>query len=134
MLSRYNQEEVGKLALRLTVGILMLFHGYSKIMNPGSLDWIGGTLTAYGLPTVLAYGVYIGEVLAPLMIIIGFRARVGGWLIFINMVFALFLAHSGEFLSLSEHGGWALELQGFYLVGGLVVALIGSGHFALRPD
>jgi len=134
MLSRYNQEEVGKLALRLTVGILMLFHGYSKIMNPGSLDWIGGTLTAYGLPTVLAYGVYIGEVLAPLMIIIGFRARVGGWLIFINMVFALFLAHSGEFLGLSEHGGWALELQGFYLVGGLVVALIGSGHFALKPD
>ena len=134
MLSRYNQEEMGKLALRMTVGILILFHGYSKIMNLGSLDWIGGTLSAYGLPTVLAYGVYVGEVLAPLMIIIGFRARLGGWLIFINMVFALFLAHTDEFLSLSEHGGWALELQGFYLVGGLVVALIGSGHFAFKPD
>jgi len=134
MLSKYNQEELGKLILRLSLGILMLFHGYSKVMNPGSLDWIGGTLTAYGLPSVLAYGVYVGEVLAPAMIIIGLYCRAGGWLIFINMIFALFLAHSGEFLSVSEHGGWALELQGFYLVGGLVVALIGSGYFALKPD
>lgn len=134
MLSKYNQEEMGKLVLRLSLGILMLFHGYSKIANPGSLDWIGGTLTAYSLPTILAYGVYVGEVLAPLMIIIGFYTRLGGWLIVINMIFALGLAHSGELFSLSEQGAWAVELQGFYLMCGLVVALLGSGHFAVRPD
>ena len=134
MLSKYNQEEIGKLILRLTVGVLMLFHGYSKIANPGSLDWIGGTLSAYHLPSVLAYGVYVGEILAPLMVIIGFRARLGGWLMFINMLFALFLAHSGELLSLSEHGAPAVELQIFYLLGGLTVALLGSGTFAARPD
>jgi putative oxidoreductase len=33
-----------------------------------------------------------------------------------------------------EHGGWALELQGFYLLGGLVVAMFGSGKLAFRPD
>jgi putative oxidoreductase len=134
VLSKYNQEELGKLVLRLTVGVLLLFHGYSKIANPGSLEWIGGTLTTYHLPTLLAYGVYVGEVLAPLMVIIGFRARLGGWLIFVNMVFAIALAHSNELFSLSEHGAWALELQGFYLFGGLVIALLGSGHFAVRPD
>lgn len=134
MLSKYNQEELGKLVLRLSVGLLMLFHGYSKIINPGSLEWIGGTLTAYNLPALLAYGVYVGEVLAPLMVIIGYRTRLGGWLIAVNMLFALVLAHSGELLSLSEHGGWAVELQGFYLMGGLVIALIGSGHLAVRPD
>lgn len=134
MLSKYNQEELGKLVLRLCVGVLMLFHGYSKIGNPGSLDWIGGTLSAYHLPSVLAYGVYVGEILAPLMIIIGFRARLGGWLIFVNMIFALFLAHQGDLLSLSEHGAWAVELQGFYLFCGLAVALLGSGALAVRPD
>ncbi len=134
MLSRYNQDEMGKLALRLTVGILLLFHGYAKLMNPGSLEWIAGSLGAYGLPGALAYGVYVGEVLAPLMIIIGYRARLGGWLVFINMSFALALAHAAELLTLSEHGGWALELQGLYLVGGLVIALIGSGNFAVKPD
>ena len=134
MLSKYNSEELGKLVLRLTVGVLMLFHGYSKVANPGSLDWIGGTLTAYHLPGILAYGVYVGEILAPLMIVIGLRARWGGWLIFINMIFALFLAHSGELFSLSEHGAPAVELQIFYLLGGLAVALLGSGTFAARPD
>lgn len=134
MVDRHDSEEFGKLLLRLGVGILMLFHGYSKLMNPGSLDWIGGTLAGNGLPSVLAYGVYVGEVLAPLMVIVGLYARLGGWLLVVNMLFAIGLAHSGELLSLGEHGGWALELQGFYLLGGLVVALIGSGKFALRPD
>jgi len=134
MLSKYNPEELGKLVLRLSVGILMLFHGYAKIANPGSLEWIGGTLTAYHLPGILAYGVYVGEVLAPLMIIIGYRTRLGGLLIAVNMLFALGLAHSGELLSLSEHGAWAVELQGFYLMGGIVIALIGGGQLAVRPD
>lgn len=134
MVSQYNMEELGKLLLRLTLAVLMLFHGYSKLANPGSLEWIGGTLTAYGLPTVLAYGVYVGEILAPLMLILGVYARLGGWLIVVNMIFALFLAHSSELLSLSEHGAPAVELQIFYLMGGLVVALIGSGTLAVRPD
>ena len=134
MVSKYNPEELGKLVLRLSVGILMLFHGYSKIANPGSLEWIGGTLTAYHLPSILAYGVYVGEVLAPLMVIVGYRARLGGLLIAVNMLFALGLAHSGELLSLSEHGAWAVELQGFYLMGGIVIALIGGGQLAVRPD
>lgn len=134
MVSKYNQQELGKLVLRLTVGILMLFHGYSKIANPGSLEWIGSTLTGYHLPGILAYGVYVGEVLAPLMIIIGYRTRLGGWLIAVNMVFALGLAHSSELLSLTEQGAWAVELQGFYLMGGIVIALIGGGQLAVRPD
>ena len=134
MIDRHDKEEFGKLLLRLGVGSLMLFHGYSKLMNPGSLDWIGGTLAGNGLPSVLAYGVYVGEVLAPLMIIVGLYARLGGWLVVVNMLFALGLAHSGEFLSLGEHGGWALEVQGFYLLGGLVVAMLGSGKFAFRAD
>jgi putative oxidoreductase len=68
------------------------------------------------------------------MMVVGVYARLGGWLVFVNMVFALWLAHSGELLSIGQHGGWAVELQGFYLMGGLVVALIGSGSLALRPD
>jgi putative oxidoreductase len=134
MIDRHDSEEFGKLLLRLGVGILMLFHGYSKLMNPGTLDWIGGTLAGNGLPSALAYGVYVGEVLAPLMIIVGLYARLGGWLIVVNMLFALGLSHSGELLSVGEHGGWALELQGFYLLGGLIVAMLGSGKLAFRPD
>ena len=65
----------GKLIVRLSVGCLMLFHGVAKIMHPGSLDFISGMLASNNLPGVLAYGVYIGEVIAPLMVIVGYQAH-----------------------------------------------------------
>jgi putative oxidoreductase len=126
--------DAGRLILRFCVGGLMLFHGLAKIMHPGSLDFIGGMLGANGLPAMLAYGVYIGEVLAPLMVIVGYQARIGGLLIVINMVLAIFLAHSGDFFSLTEHGGWAVELQMFYLLSALSVVFLGSGKLAIKQD
>lgn len=127
-------EDTGKLILRLSVGGMMLFHGVAKIMHPGSLDFIGGMLAGYGIPSILAYGVYVGEVLAPLMVIAGYKARIGGLLIAINMLFALVLAHTGDFFSLSEHGGWMVELQMFYLLSAVAVIFLGSGRHAVQPD
>ena len=126
--------DTGRLILRLSVGGLMLFHGVSKILHPGALDFIAGMLNGYSIPGVLAYGVYIGEVLAPLMVIVGYQARLGGLLIVINMLFAIFLAHSGELFSLSEHGGLAIELQMIYLLSALAIVFLGSGRSALKPD
>jgi len=126
--------DAGRLILRFCVGGLMLFHGLAKIMHPGSLDFIGGMLSANGLPAMLAYGVYVGEVLAPLMVIVGYQARIGGLLIVINMTLALFLAHTGDFFSLTEHGGWAVELQMFYLLSALAVVFLGSGKLAFKQD
>lgn len=125
---------IGQLVLRLSVGGLMLFHGIAKIMHTGSLDFIAGMLGSYGLPAILAYGVYIGEVVAPLMIIIGFKARLGGLIVVINMLFALALAHTGDFFSLSEHGGWMVELQMFYLLSAIAIVFLGSGRLAVKPD
>lgn len=126
--------DIGQLVLRLSVGGLMLFHGIAKIMHTGSLDFIAGMLGSYGLPAVLAYGVYIGEVVAPIMIIIGFKARLGGLIVAVNMLFALVLAHTGDFFSLSEHGGWMVELQMFYLLSAVAVVFLGSGRLAIKPD
>jgi putative oxidoreductase len=126
--------DTGKLILRLCVGGLILFHGVAKIMHPASLDFIRGMLTANGLPVFLAYAVYIGEVLAPLMVIVGYQARVGALLIVTNMFFALFLVHKGDFFSLSEQGGSAIELQLFYLLSAAAVVFLGSGRLAFKQD
>lgn len=134
MIKINHSDDLGKLAVRITVGGLMLFHGIAKIVHPGSLGFIEGSLASIGLPPGIAYGVYLGEVVASLMVIFGCYTRAGGLIIVINMIFAVILAHSGELLSLSKHGGWALELQAFYLLGGLSVALLGSGKYAIRPD
>ena len=93
---------------------------------------ISTSLISAGLPGWVAYGVYIGEVFAPLLLIFGFYARVGGLLIMTNMMFAIFLSHSSQLFDLGKSGGWALELQGFFLLTGLVVALIGPGRFSIN--
>lgn len=130
----FQSDALGKLTLRLTVGILMLFHGVHKILSPASLDFIGKQLTSMDLPQVLAYGVYLGEVIASLMIILGIFSRFGGLLVFGNMIFAIVLAHRSQLFTLTDHGGYALELQVFFMLTGLAVFFLGSGRFAVKPD
>jgi putative oxidoreductase len=129
-----QNDAFGKLLIRLTVGVLILFHGVSKLLNPESLGFIRSMLEAADLPAALAYGVYVGEVIAPLMIILGIYCRVGGLLVVVNMLFAVWLAHADEIFTLSDHGGWALELQGFYFFTALALVFLGSGRFAIKPD
>ncbi len=129
-----QSDAAGKLILRLTLGGLMLFHGVSKILDPGSVSGIGGMLAGMGVPAFLAYGVYVGEVLGPLMVMLGFFSRIGALLIVINMVVAILLVHSADLFTLGRGGRWALELQGFFLFCGLAVYFLGSGKFAVKPD
>ncbi len=133
-ISLIQNDSLGKLILRLTLGALMLFHGVAKVINPGSLEFIGKQLTNISLPHILAYGVYLGEIIAPLMIIFGIFSRIGGLLVAGTMVFAIVLVHSNELFALTEHGGLELELQLFYFMTGLAVFLLGSGRFAFKPD
>lgn len=107
--------------LRITLAILMLFHGWSKITN--GVGGIENMLTNAGLPSFLAYAVFIGEVIAPLFLLVGLYVVPAALVVAINMAVALFLAHGSHFLQINKSGGWALELQAFFLVTALVVAL-----------
>lgn len=134
MLKALQNEALGKLVLRLALGTMILLHGINKLINPGSLTWIGDTLASHGLPTVLAYGVLLGEVIAPLMAILGWNARIAGLLIAGNMLVAIYLSHMNELFTLTSSGGWALELQGMFLFGAIALMFLGSGRMAIKPD
>lgn len=124
-----NYDDLGKLILRVTVGGLMLFHGVAKLQS--GIGGISGMLAAKGLPTFLAYGVYVGEIVAPLLLIVGLFTRPAAAVFVFNMIVAVALAHPGDLFKVGEHGGWALELQGFYILTALVVALIGPGAWSI---
>lgn len=124
--------DTGKLILRLTVGVLMLFHGVSKIN--GGIDGIGGMLSGAGLPAMVAYGVYVGELVAPAMVIAGWRARIGAALMAFNMVVAIGLAHMGQIFTVGQMGGYALELQMFFLLGSVAIFFLGAGSLALSKS
>lgn len=121
--------DVGKLILRLALGVLILLHGIAKVR--GGIGFVSGQVAAAGLPAVLAYGVYVGEVVAPLALLAGWFTRVAAAIIAVNMLFAFGLVHVGDLLALGRNGGWALELQGMFLAAALVVALLGPGRFSV---
>ncbi|WP_295716356.1 DoxX family protein [uncultured Halovibrio sp.] len=122
-----NQPDLARLILRLALGFLILLHGISKLLN--GIGPIEDLLTAHGLPVLLAWGVLIGEILAPTMLILGIHTRVAAVLVAINMVFALVLAHQHELLTLKTNGGWALELPVLFLVNAVVVLMLGPGRY-----
>jgi len=124
-----NNDDLGKLVVRATLAIMILFHGVSKLMT--GVDPIVSMLGKAGLPGAFAYLVYIGEVIAPLMILLGIWARLGAVIVAINMIVAVALAHGAQFFTLSKTGGWTLELQGFYFFIALAVALMGAGRYSM---
>jgi putative oxidoreductase len=124
-----NGSEVGKLILRVTLGILILLHGVAKITKgPGGVVSMLGKV---GLPEELGYLVYVGEVIAPVLLIVGVWSRLAAAIIAINMVVAIWLAHQSQLFSLTGTGGWALELQGMFLMTAVALIFLGAGRYSL---
>ncbi len=124
-------DDAGKLLLRVTVAGLMLFHGVDKAVN--GIEGISGMLAGKGLPAFLAYGVYVGELIVPVLMILGLFTRISSLIFAFNMLVAIGLAHSADIFSVGSHGQWAIELPAFYLFGALVIVLLGPGRYAIPP-
>lgn len=125
-------QDFGKLILRLTVGGLLLLHGIGKILQSDmAMSFIQGQLTKEGLPAQIAYGVYIGEVLGPVLVIAGFLSRLGGLAIFINMGMAIFLTKMDKIATLNPGHGWAPELETLFALGGLAIVFLGAGKISV---
>jgi len=124
-----QQQDLGKLILRLTLGVLLLLHGVAKLRS--GVDGIAGMVGQAGLPPAVAYLVYVGEVIAPILILLGLFTRAAALVVMVNMLVAVSLAHMSQLTDLSKSGGWALELQGFYLFSALALALLGAGRYSV---
>ncbi|MDO5017537.1 MAG: DoxX family protein [Porphyromonas sp.] len=134
MLSKYKDflrnNDLGLLVLRLSIGGLMFFHGYHKLVH--GLDGISGMIAAMGLPEFLAYGALVGELVAPLMIIFGVYTRVGSAVLAFNMLVAILMAHLGDLGSVNPMtGGWVVEVPALYLLGALALVFTGGGRYAV---
>jgi putative oxidoreductase len=126
-----NAPDVAKLLLRVQVGLLVLVHGTMKVLYGN--DFVSGVVAKHGLPHVVSFGVYFGEVLGPLLLISGFYSRIGAGLIVANMFIDICLVHLGQFEQMTSFGGWALELQSLFLLVPVVTILLGPGKYALNP-
>jgi putative oxidoreductase len=124
-----SREDLGRLVLRVALAVLLLFHGVSKLM--GGVGFITGMLAKMGLPAAIGYLVYVGEVIAPLLILFGVWTRLAALIVAGNMIVAVLLVHTKQFFTMSDTGGWALELQGMYFFAAIALALLGAGRYSI---
>jgi putative oxidoreductase len=123
------REDLGKLILRVTVGALLLFHGVHKLLN--GIAPIKAMLAARNVPEALSYGVYLGEIAGPILLVLGAFSRIGAALVAVNMAVAVALAGTSRLMAFSPMGGYALELEAFFLFGALAVLFLGAGRLSL---
>ncbi len=124
----WTLDDWGRLILRVSIGGLLLFHGIHKVV--AGVGGIAGMLEKSGLPGFMAFGVYVGEVVAPLMILLGLYTRLAGAALAFNMAVAVLLAHSSDVLALEQHGGWAIELPMLYFLGAVALVFLGGGRIS----
>jgi len=115
--------DLGLLVLRISIGGLMLFHGVAKMIH--GISFLTESMGAFG------YTVYIGEVIAPLAILLGWRTRIASVFLAITCIVAMAIAHADTLFAISEHGGYANELLMLFLLGSISLFFTGAGKYAL---
>lgn len=127
--NKFQNKDLGLLLQRLSIGLLILFHGVANLTS--NYSFIKSLLNGIGIPEFVAYAVFIGEIIAPILIIVGWRTRLASLVLAFNMLIAILMAHTAHIFTLNEYGGWGIELQGLYLFGAMVIYFLGAGKYAI---
>ncbi len=123
------QPDIAKLLLRISLGVLILFHGVHKLIH--GVDGVRSLVLNAGMPEFFAYGVYVGELIAPIFIILGLYARIASGVVAFNMLMAIYLAY-GFHISFSKFGALSYETPLMFFVMSLLVVLLGSGRYGVN--
>ncbi|MEI6669489.1 MAG: DoxX family protein [Acidobacteriota bacterium] len=115
---------VALLAFRLFVGIAFVLHGMGRIRD------VPGFAAMYHLSHRLALAAKLTQIVGGVLLVVGFLTPLAGLSIAATMVKAvLFLRQKNEpFINPTGHS-W--EGAAFYLMAGVVIALLGPGRYSI---
>jgi putative oxidoreductase len=125
----FHNDDIAKLLLRITCGGVLLFHGVFKVFV--DLEHVKNMVASAGLPGVLAYGAIVGEFIAPILVIIGFKTRLAALVIAFNMLMTIFVAHRDVIFKVNDYGGWMIETNMLFLLPALALFFAGAGRYSL---
>jgi len=127
---RSGWDDLGKLILRVTVAVLLVFHGIAKVK--GGIGWMAGMLAAHHIPAFVGYGVYVAEIVAPILLILGILTRPAALIIAFDLFMAIVLVVGVKTFTPSERGGGlGGEVELFYLLASVAIFFLGSGRYAV---
>ena len=121
--------DLGKLVLRVAVAGLILLHGVAKLRH--GLGDVADAMQRLHLPVAVGNLIYVGEVLAPVLMIVGWWTRAAAAIVTATMLVALVAGHPRDVFVMTDHGGLLLEVQWMFFLAALAAALLGAGRFSL---
>lgn len=112
------------LITRIVFSLSMMTHGYTKLLNLFSANPSFGNPIGIGeLPTLII--AVIAEFIAPIFIIIGYKAKLFSTLPIVTMLVAIFIVHLNDPFKNKE-------LALLYFVGFLIIFLMGPGKYSIN--
>lgn len=107
----------------------MVFHGYKKATT--GIDGIKAMMANAGFPEIMAYGVYLGEIVVPILLILGIYTRISSLIYASTMAFAIYLVHSANLFAINDKtGGLSIELPLLFMLCGIALMFIGAGKYS----
>jgi len=126
-----NRVDVAAGLLRTGLGVMFIAHAllkYFVFTLPGTAQFF----QSIGLPAGLGYVTFAAELIGGVLLILGVYTRAVA-LMLLPVLLGATWAHSGNgWLFTSAKGGW--EYPAFLALVGLVVAILGSGRYALKAQ
>ena len=111
---------------RVFISVLFFLNGIFKIKNyDGTIEWMG----SYDLPGIMIIPAIIIEIVAPILIIIGYKTKIAAALLFLFCISTAFIFHN-EF---SDQMQLTAFLKNIALAGGFLF-LIANGAKGFSLD
>ena len=126
----WTNSDIGVLIVRVALGGIIFFHGFHKITH-GIADQFQ-ILANNGIPGVFIYFVYISEVLAPVLIVLGILTRLSSLSIFVTMIVVFYALPFP--IGLDEHGAMNIESQLYFLLLSVALFFTGPGRYTLKKN
>tara|TARA_Y100000741_G_scaffold48601_1_gene33440 strand:- start:425 stop:808 length:384 start_codon:yes stop_codon:yes gene_type:complete len=120
-----NMANIFDLIARILISILFILNGYFKVTNyDNSVEW----MESFGVPGILIIPAIILEIVGPILIIIGFQARIAAGLLSIFCILTAILFHN----DFSNQMQFTSFLKNIALAGGfLFIVINGTKDFSL---
>ena len=113
---------------RIFISALFLISAYNKILNlEGSMGWMEG----YGVPSFFIYPAIAIEIILPILIIVGYRAKLAAGMLAIFCLITAFLFH----FDFSNQSQFISFLKNIGLAGGfLFIVANGTKNWAVDKE
>lgn len=118
-MSADTASNLGKLFLRAIIGVIFIYHGYSKLLT--LKEW-QKSMAKFGIPSWAATAIAGFETLAGLFILLGIAPRIWAGSMVLFMTAAIYMYHL-------QKGFKGMEYQLLILVSCLTIVLIDGGKY-----